>query len=189
MEFKSSDFFKGQLLIAMPGLPDANFDQTVTLLCEHNDEGAIGIVLNRVHPSLSGKDIFEELELKPYSGAENIPVHIGGPVNINEIFVLHGPPFEWEGCYQINPTIGMSNTMDILVAISGGSGPESYIISLGCAGWGPGQLESEIMQNTWLTSSVLEEIIFDIPLEERWEAAVKRMGIDPTLLTDAAGHA
>jgi putative transcriptional regulator len=189
MELKSSDYFKGQLLIAMPGLLDPNFDLTVTLLCEHNDEGAIGIVLNRVHPSLSGKDIFEELELKPSSGAGNIPIHIGGPVNINEIFVLHGPPFKWEGCYQINPAIGMSNTIDILAAVSGGSGPVSYIISLGCAGWGPGQLESEIMQNTWLTSSVLEEIIFDIPVEERWEAAVRRMGIDPTLLTDAAGHA
>ena len=189
MENKPSNFFKGHLLIAMPGLLDPNFDQTVTLLCEHNNEGAIGIVLNRVHPLLSGRDIFEELELKPSSGAQNIPIHIGGPVNINEIFVLHGPPFEWEGCFQINPDIGMSNTIDILTAVAEGGGPESFIISLGCAGWGPGQLESEIMQNAWLTSSVLEEIIFNIPVEERWEAAVKRMGIDPTLLTDAAGHA
>ena len=189
MELKTSDFFKGQLLIAMPGLLDPNFNQTVTLLCEHNQEGAIGIVVNRVHPSLSGKDIFEELKLQPFSGAEKIPVHIGGPVNINEIFVLHGPPFGWEACYQVNQSIGMSNTIDILDAVSGGGGPESFIISLGCAGWGPGQLESEIMQNTWLTSSFLEEIIFEIPVEERWEAAVKRMGIDPTLLTDAAGHA
>ena len=189
MEFKPSDFFKGQLLIAMPGLLDPNFDQTVSLLCEHNHEGAIGIVLNRVHPSLSGKDIFEELKLNPFTGAENIPVHIGGPVNINEIFVLHGPPFGWEACYQFHPAIGMSNTIDILAAVSGGGGPESFMISLGCAGWGPGQLESEIMQNTWLTSSVLEEIVFDIPVEERWEAAVKRMGIDPMLLTGAAGHA
>ena len=189
MELKSSDSFKGQFLIAMPGLLDPNFDQTVTFLCEHNDQGALGIVLNRIHSSLSGKDIFKELELEPSDGAENIPIHIGGPVNINEIFVLHGPPFEWEGCFQINAAIAMSNTIDILSAVSEGNGPKSYIISLGCAGWGPGQLESEIMQNVWLTSSVLEEIIFDIPVEERWETALKRMGIDPTLLTDAAGHA
>ncbi len=189
MELNSSDFFKGQLLIAMPGLLDPNFDQTVTFLCEHNSEGAIGIILNRIHSSLSTKDILEELELEPSSGAENIPVHIGGPVNINEIFVLHGPPFEWEGCLQINTDIAMSNTIDILSAVSKGNGPKSHMISLGCAGWGPGQLEYEIMQNVWLTSSILEEIIFDIPVEERWETALKRMGIDPRLLTDAAGHA
>ena len=124
-ELDTSGYMTGHLLIAMPGLLDPNFDLTVTLLCEHNNEGAIGIVLNRVHPSLSGKDIFEELKLKPSSEAENIPVHIGGPVNINEIFVLHGPPFEWEGCYQINPAIGMSNTRDILAAVPVGcAGPE-----------------------------------------------------------------
>ena len=189
MVLKSSDFFKGQLLISMPGLLDPNFIQTVTLLCEHNNEGAIGIVLNRVHPSLSGKDIFEELELKPFSGAENIPVHIGGPVNINEIFVLHGPPFGWDACYQVNPDIGMSNTIDILAAVSGGSGPESFIICLGCAGWGPGQLESEIKENSWLTNHIIEDIIFSIPIEGRWDETVKQMGIDPAFLTDSAGHA
>ena len=123
------------------------------------------------------------------SGAESIPIHIGGPVNINEIFVLHGPPFDWEGCFHVNPSIAMSNTIDILSALSLGKGPESFIISLGCAGWGPGQLENEIKQNAWLTSSILVEIIFDTPVELRWQTAVERLGIDPTLLSDTAGHA
>jgi putative transcriptional regulator len=188
-EMPSPDSLKGQFLIAMPGLTDPNFYQTVTVICEHTAEGAIGIVLNRVHSSLSGKDIFEELKLDLVSGAESIPIHIGGPVNINEIFVLHGPPFDWEGCFHVSPTIAMSNTIDILSALSRGKGPESFVISLGCAGWGPGQLENEIKQNAWLTSSVFVEIIFDTPVELRWQTAVERMGIDPSLLSDTAGHA
>ncbi|MBW1695955.1 MAG: YqgE/AlgH family protein [Deltaproteobacteria bacterium] len=180
---------KGHLLIAMPGLTDPNFHQTVTFICEHTKEGAIGIVLNRIHSLLSGKDIFEELKLEAGPGAESIPVHIGGPVSINEIFVLHGPPFEWEGCFQVGPSIAMSNTIDILSALSSGSGPKSFLISLGCAGWGPGQLEDEIKQNAWLTSALLKEIVFDIPVEMRWQTAVKKMGIDPTLLSNTAGHA
>ena len=153
------------------------------------EEGAIGIVLNRIYAAVSGKDIFKELKLETALGMGSIPIHIGGPVNVNEIFVLHGPPFGWEGCFQVSPSMAMSNTIDILSALSKGEGPKSFIISLGCAGWGPGQLESEIKQNVWLTSSALEEIIFDTPVDLRWQTAVEKMGIDPTLLSDSAGHA
>ena len=180
---------KGQFLMAMPNLADPNFHQTVTFICEHTSEGAVGIVVNRVHPPLSGKDIFDELKIEYLPGAESIPIHIGGPVHINEIFVLHGPPFGWEGCRMITPSLALSNTKDILEALSMGRGPKSFIITLGCAGWGPGQLESEIKQNAWLTAPVSEDIIFQLPLEARWKGAVKKVGIDPALLSNTAGHA
>ena len=189
MEPNTVDSLKGQFLIAMPGLADPNFYQTVTFICEHTPEGALGIVINRIHSSLSGKDIFKELELESGIEAESIPIHIGGPVNTGQIFLLHGSPFDWEGCFKVSPSIAMSNTLDILSALSKGDGPKSFIISLGCAGWGPGQLEFEIKQNAWLNGPVFDEIIFDIPVEARWQAAVEKLGIDPALLSDTAGRA
>jgi len=179
MENNSSDTFKGQFLMAMPSLLDQNFYQTVTCICEYAPAGALGIVVNRVHPTLSGKDIFNELKMESASSAESIPIHIGGPVHMGEIFVLHGPPFAWEGCRMITPRLAISNTRDI----------KSFIIALGCAGWGPGQLESEIKEDAWLTSPIFEEIIFDMPIEIRWEESLNKIGVDPALLLSTSGHA
>lgn len=173
----------------MPGLMDPNFYQTVTLICEHTQEGAVGIVVNRVHDMLTLKHIFDELRLTIGTDLGSLPVHIGGPVNINQIFVLHGPPFDWQGCLRVSTVVAMSNTIDVFTALSKGDGPKSFLISLGCAGWGPGQLESELSQNAWLTGPALEEVIFDIPSDVRWQEAVKKMGIDPALLSGTAGHA
>ncbi|MDM8522665.1 YqgE/AlgH family protein [Desulfococcaceae bacterium HSG8] len=180
---------KGQFIMAMPGLADPNFSHTVTCICEHTSEGAVGIVVNHVHAFLSGKDIFEELGMDYVSGAGSIPIYLGGPVHIGEIFILHGPPFDWDGCRMITRSLAMSNTRDILQEIALDKGPESLIIALGCAGWGPNQLESEIRQNAWLTYPAFEELIFDVAVEERWEEAVRKMGIEPGLLSDMAGHA
>ena len=180
---------KGQFLMAMPGLSDPNFFQTVTCICEHNSDGAVGIVINRVHPSLSGKDIFKEFKIEYKKKVELIPVHIGGPVHAGEIFVIHSTPFDWASCFMITPHLAMSNTKDIIESLAAGKGPESFIIALGCAGWGPNQLESEIRQNAWLTFPALNEIIFNVSVETRWAEAVKRMGIDPNLLSDRAGNA
>lgn len=182
-------FLKGQFLMAMPGLLDPNFHQTVTCMCEHNAEGAMGVVINRIHQALTAKDIFEELSIHCSPRAERIPIHLGGPVHIAEIFILHGPPFDWEASLMITPGVALSNTKDIIESIAKGNGPESFIISIGCAGWGPGQLEAEIKQNAWLTAPVFEENIFKMPVENRWEEAVKKVGIDPRLLSDRAGHA
>lgn len=189
MEDKYPASLKGQFIMAMPGLADPNFFQTVTCISELTPEGGMGIIVNRVHPFLSGKDIFDELKIEYTPEAGSIPIHIGGPVHVNEIFVLHGPPFNWQGCFIITPSLALSNTRDILEAIAKGKGPKSYIITLGCAGWGPGQLESEIKRNAWLICPVFEEIIFDIPVEARWEEAVKKLGINPSQLLDKAGHA
>ena len=180
---------KGQFLIAMPALADPNFFQTVTCLAEHNEAGALGIVVNRCHDDLTARDIFEELKLAYTPSVGSIPIHVGGPVHQGEIFILHGPPFTWEGCLPVTPEVAMSNTLDLLEAIGQERGPRSFLIALGCAGWARGQLEWEIKENAWLTVPVVREIVFDIPLHDRWQEAVKKMGIDPMLLSGKAGHA
>ena len=180
---------KGHFLIAMPEMADFNFSHTVTCISEHTHSGALGIIVNRVLPGVSGKTIFDELKLETIPGSESIPIHIGGPVHPNEIFILHGSPFEWESSLMIRETLAMSNTMDIITAIAAGRGPEAFISSLGCAGWGPGQLEGEITQNAWLTCRVHDDIIFSEPVESRWEKTVEMMGINPALLSNTPGHA
>ncbi len=189
MEDNYQGFFKGQFLIAMPAMTDPGFFQTVTCISEHTSEGAVGIVINRPHPKISGKDIFDELGIEYIPETESIPIYIGGPVHVGEIFILHGPPFNWEGCLIVTPDLAMSNSRDILDAIAIGRGPESFIVSIGCAGWGKDQLESEIKANVWLTCPVSEKIIFELPVEFRWEEAMKKMGINPAQLSGKAGHA
>jgi len=182
-------FLKGQLLMAMPALADPNFSHTVTCICEHTAGGAVGIVVNRIHPFLSCADVFKELEIECTIDAASAQIHVGGPVHTGEVFVLHGPPFDWEGCLEVTPFLGLSNTKDILEAIARGRSPESFIIALGCAGWGQSQLEMEIMANAWLTCPAESDLIFNSPVESRWEAALRGMGVDPMLLSDEAGRA
>ena len=189
MEKNFQDSIKGQLLIAMPLLVDQNFYQTVTCICEYTSAGAVGIVINRVHPSLTIKDIFNELDMECIPDVESIPIHIGGPVHMGEIFILHGPPFGWEGSLMVTPTLALSNTKDILESVAMGRGPKLYIVALGCAGWGPGQIESEVKENAWLTSPIDENIVFEMPIEERWEASLKKIGVDPALILNTSGHA
>ncbi len=189
MEDTSSTSLKGHFLIAMPSLLDPNFSKSVVCISEDTAEGSMGLVINRCHSSISGKDVFEELKLESIPESEAIPVYIGGPVHIGELFVFHGPPFGWESCFEISPLLAMSNSMDILEEISMGKGPESYMITLGCSGWGGGQLAMELRQNVWLTCPIDEGIIFNTPVEDRWEKALKTMGINPDLLVDSAGHA
>jgi putative transcriptional regulator len=180
---------KGHILMAMPGLSDPNFAQTVTCICEHNADGAMGIIVNRLHEGLFAKDIFEELAIACSPERHGTSVHAGGPVHAGELFVLHGVPPEWEATLRVTPSLGVSNTRDILEAIAGGRGPAAFLISLGCAGWGPGQLEAEIKENAWLTQPADEDVLFRLPVEVRWEEALKKIGVDPMLLSDTPGHA
>jgi len=189
MKPEYSESLKGQLLIAMPRLNDPNFFQTVSFICEHTQAGAVGIIINRVHPFLTGKEIFEELNIDCVPAASSVRIHIGGPVHVDELFVLHGPPFNWQGCLVVSPSLAISNTNDILGALAAGKGPRSFVITLGCAGWGAGQLEYEIKENAWLTGAASNEIVFNTPIESRWDVAVRKMGIDPDLLSHTAGHA
>lgn len=180
---------KGSFLMAMPGLIDPNFHQSVTCISEHNQDGAVGIIVNNIHPVLSAKIIFQEFNIDCTESAGKIPVHMGGPVHTNKIFVLHGPPFKMTQTLMINNELAISNSMEIIKNIAAGDGPESFIISLGCAGWRAGQLENELMSNFWLTSPYFKDILFDISIEDRWKKAMNNIGVDPAMLSNIAGHA
>jgi putative transcriptional regulator len=180
---------KGQFLMAMPGLLDPNFYQTVVCLSEHTHDGAVGIVINRPHPSLQAEAIFNELGIGHEKEIGQSPIFLGGPVHISEVFILHGQPFDATVSLEITPQLAMSTTREVLERIALGEGPEMFLISLGCAGWGPGQLEEEIQQNAWLTCESDANLLFEVPVEQRWDYAMRKLGIDPSLLSDAAGHA
>ncbi len=188
-EQSSNTSLKGEFLIAMPGLQDPNFSHTVVCVCEFSRSGALGLIINRVYPSLSGADIFEELKIACQEGAPNIPIYNGGPVSVGDVFVLHGPPFDWAGCLPILPWLALSNSRDILEAVAMGHGPSSYLIVLGCSGWGGGQLEMELKENSWITTPADKHIIFDTPVEKRWHQGLASINIDPALLSSTLGNA
>ena len=141
MDPKNFTSLKGHFLMAMPSLADPNFKRSVTCISEHTLEGAVGTVINQVHGQLNSLVIFKELEITCDVNAQLIPIHIGGPVHTNRVFILHGPPLDWEDSLKINDNLALSNSREILEAIAQGQGPQNFLISLGCAGWGPGQLE------------------------------------------------
>ncbi len=176
-------------LIAMPGLQDSNFFHTVTYICEHNEEGAMGIVLNRP-TDLQLEDILEQLEIKPQDPQQcSQPIYLGGPVQTERGFVLHTPDESWDSTSNITQEICITTSMDILRSIAEGSGPAKMLIALGYAGWAPGQLEEELGANAWLNGPADSQIIFEMPSEERWTAAAKRLGVDLNLLSGEPGHA
>ncbi len=169
-EFSQS--IKGQFLLAIPGLPDPNFAQTVTCMCEHNDSGALGFIVNRLHPLLTGPELFEDLNIKCGPSVDTLDIYLGGPVQPSGVFVLHGPPFDWNESLKVSDWMALSNSRDILEAIAIQEGPESYMILLGCAGWGPMQLDSELSDSAWLTSPMSEEILFSTETELRYDKAM-----------------
>jgi putative transcriptional regulator len=189
METSYAGSLKGQFLIAMPSLMDPNFRQTVVCISEHTSEGAVGLIINRIHERLRAKAIFDELGMTCEERLGQAPIHIGGPVHMSEVFLLHGPPFDGESSLEINPVLAMSTTREVLQRIAWGKGPESFLIVLGCAGWAPGQLEQELQQNAWLTTEAVSEVIFQVPVEKRWEAALRHMGIEPAMLIASSGRA
>jgi putative transcriptional regulator len=189
MSISEQNSLKGHFLIAMPGLIDPNFHQTVTFICEHTHEGAMGIIIDRRVQELTSGRIFDELGIACLQERADLPVYFGGPVHVGELFILHGPPFHWEGCLEISPEFGLSNTTDILESIAMGRGPEEFIIAVGCSGWGAGQLEGELKENAWLTGRATTRIVFNTTAKQRWAAAVENLGIDPDLLSGEAGHA
>lgn len=178
-----------QLLIAMPGMADPNFNSTVTLICEHNDEGALGIVINRpLTLTLGG--LFEQLDLiDPDPRAAANPVLMGGPVGPERGFVLHAPTHSYEHSLAVSGEINLTLSRDIIDAMARGSGPDKSLVALGYAGWEPGQLETEMLANSWLNVPATPDIVFDLPFAERWSAAAQSLGIDISRMSTDAGHA
>jgi putative transcriptional regulator len=181
--------FTGHFLIAMPSLGESVFGKTVTYVCEHNDQGALGIVVNR-KLDLELATLFEQVDLKlEIETLKNSPVYFGGPVQTDRGFVLHRPLGGWSSTLKVTDDIGLTTSKDILQAVSEGIGPIDMIMSLGYAGWSAGQLESEIAQNAWLTVEADPAVMFSLPIEERLEAAMKLIGANFANLMDVAGHA
>lgn len=178
-----------QFLIAMPGLQDPNFFQTVTYICEHNDQGAMGIVINRPL-NLALGEVLSQMSLQPCSEEiKNMPVYQGGPVHTDRGFVIHHPHDRWKSSIIVSDEIGVTTSRDILQSIAEGNGPEQTFIALGFAGWGAGQLEQEIMDNAWLNGPVDSSIIFRTPCEKRWEISAELLGVHLDRISSDVGHA
>lgn len=178
-----------QLLIAMPGMLDPHFSTTVTLICEHNDDGALGIIINRpLMLKLSG--LFEQLSVEnPEPGAADEPVLSGGPVATERGFVLHGPERRYDNTLQVSDDIQLTLSRDVIDAIASGDGPLKTLIALGYAGWQAGQLEAEMLANSWLSVPATPQLVFDTPFSERWNSAARTLGIDLARMSPDAGHA
>ncbi|MDR0934145.1 MAG: YqgE/AlgH family protein [Burkholderiaceae bacterium] len=177
-------------LIAMPTTHDPVFGGSVVYLCEHNERGALGIVINKP-TDITIDSLLERLELKleihAFSGQ---PVMFGGPVQDDRGFVLHSPEGNrFSSMLRITDEIAFTTSRDILEALASGSGPSRVLVSIGYAGWNPGQLEQEIGRNGWLTVAAKPDVIFDLPIAERYSAAIKLLGFDPLMLSSESGHA
>jgi len=176
-------------LIAMPAMADPHFARTLTFICEHNDQGALGVVVNRPI-DMNLQALLEQVSIRQGTAAlKVVPIHFGGPVQVDRGFVLHSPLGEWQSTLAVSSEIGLTTSKDILQAVARGEGPGKLLVTLGYAGWAPGQLEHELAQNAWLTVQANSEVIFDIPAEERLPAAMQLLGIDFASLSEQAGHA
>jgi putative transcriptional regulator len=176
-------------LIAMPNMADPYFSRTLTYICEHNDQGALGLVVNRPI-DMTLQALFGRLQLTLRDNERaDAPVYFGGPVQTDRGFVLHSPAGSWQSTLRVGSHIGLTTSKDILEAVGRGEGPLHMLVTLGYAGWSPGQLEHELSQNAWLTVEARDAIIFDTPAEERLPAAMELLGLDFARLQDEAGHA
>jgi len=185
----SDSTLTNQLLIAMPGMADPNFSTTVTLICEHNDEGALGIVINRPL-TVRLAELFEQLHVdSPEPNTGDDPVLAGGPVGTERGFVLHAPGWSYENTLAVSDDIQLTLSRDVIDDMASGEGPDRSIVALGYAGWQPGQLEDEMLANSWLNVPATPELVFDTPFAKRWDSAARTLGIDIARMSSDAGHA
>jgi len=176
-------------LIAMPAMADPHFSRTLTYICEHNDQGALGIVVNRPL-EMTLQALLEQVSIPPAGGKfKSVPIHFGGPVQVDRGFVLHSPLGQWQSTLAVSAEIGLTTSKDILQAVARGEGPGKLFVTLGYAGWAPGQLGHELALNAWLTVQASPDVIFDLPVEKRLSAAMSLLGIDFASLSEQAGHA
>ncbi len=180
----------GQLLIAMPGMGDPRFEKSVVFMCAHSEDGALGLIVNKPSPELKFSTLLQQLDVDIGQPVRDIRVHFGGPVEHGRGFVLHTGEYTGnDSTLQVDDSFGMTATLDVLEDIARGSGPEEALLALGYSGWGPGQLEAEILQNGWLTCEASPELVFDGDDGSKWEAALKTLGVDPLTLSATSGRA
>ncbi len=180
----------GKLLIAMPGMGDPRFEHSVIFLCAHSDDGAMGLIVNKPAAELSFGQLLDQLGIPHGEGSRDIRIHLGGPVEHGRGFVLHSGDYHGQGTtMKVDARFGMTATLDVLQALAEGEGPEQSILALGYAGWGPGQLEDEILRNGWLTCEATEALVFGAADAGKWEGALKTIGVSPLSLSAAAGRA
>lgn len=182
-------YLEGQLLIAMPTMADPRFTRTVIYLCVHNSDGAMGLVINKQLDTLTFQNLLEQLEIGTARPIGSTMVHFGGPVEMARGFVLHSADLVQDDTLIVTNGIALTATVDILRLIADGSGPQNTLLALGYAGWGPGQLEAEIQDNAWLNVPADPPLIFEDDIDAKWSLALSKLGIDPSQLSDAHGHA
>jgi putative transcriptional regulator len=184
----SGNYLNNQFIIAMPGLIEPLFHHTVTFLCQHTKEGALGIVINRPADMKLG-EIFKQMEISVSAlAAAETPVFSGGPVQQDRGFVVHSACGDWDMTLPVSVDISLTTSRDVIEAIAAGEGPKQYLIALGYAGWSEGQLEKEMLSNSWLNTPCAKQILFETPISKRWNAAASQIGIDINQLTTPAGH-
>lgn len=180
----------GQFLIAMPGMGDPRFANSVVYMCEHSDEGSMGLIINKPTKELKFTDLLEQLSISADVDVDEMHIHYGGPVEMARGFVLHSGEYHCDGItMNVNNQLGMTATMDVIKDIAAGNGPKQAFLALGYAGWAPNQLEDELMQNGWLTCDADDAIIFETDNDRKWMAALDVLGIDPLLLSAKGGTA
>ena len=181
---------EGKMLIAMPGMGDPRFDKSVIYMCAHTPDGALGLIVNKPTPELSFSKLLKQLDLDIDDPVRDIRVHFGGPVENGRGFVLHSAEYDSPAStLKVSSDFAMTATLDILEDMANGGGPRDAILTLGYAGWGPGQLEAEILQNGWLTCEAKRDIVFDEAIDDKWTAALGILGVDPLMLSADAGRA
>ena len=183
-------YLKHHFLIAMPHMADPNFAQTVTYLVEHNEQGAMGLVINRPN-GLNLADVLEQLrpDEPPPALCQSLPIFAGGPVQTDRGFVLHRPVGDWQSSIDVGNGLALTSSRDVLQSLGNDNEPDDVLVTLGYAGWAAGQLEQELMDNAWLTVPADLAIVFDLPPEERLVAAMQKLGVDFANLSEVAGHA
>ncbi len=185
----SASALSQQLLIALPGLADPNFSRSVVMVCQHDGDGAMGIVVNRASEFSLG-DLFDQLGIEGGDEAlRALPVVAGGPVHAERGFVLHDGEREWDSSIRLPGGLSLTTSRDVLQALADGNGPAQALVALGCAGWGAGQLEQEIAENSWMTAPADAELLFRMPLEQRWQAAAGLVGVNFERMTHYSGRA
>jgi len=186
---RSEQSLAGQLLIAMPGMVDPRFQRSVIYMCAHSEDGAMGLVINKLFGSVTFRDLLEQLDLSFPDPRSNVPVYYGGPVESGRGFVLHSTDYLREGSLLVNEDVALTATIDILRAMAEDRGPKRCLLLLGYAGWGPGQLDSEIQANGWLNVPCDDDLLFDGDLEAKWERSIAKIGASLSMLSAEAGHA